>query len=312
MRAARLHAPGDLRVEVLPDPEPAPGELLVRIEACGVCPTDARKYAFGTSDGYPLNPGHEWVGRIEALGAGVEGWQVGQRVYGDTYAGYADLAVLAVDPGAWSYGPLLLPDDLELDRAVFVEPLADCLHAVLDQGRVRAGQRVTVVGGGQMGLQLVLAAAIAGADVTLVEPDAARRALGPEIGAGLAVGDIADAPGGADAVILSIGIGDLVEPCVALAAPGGRVVLFAGFGERSRAEVDVDRLHYEEIAIVGSEWIGTPPYQRREHYAAALDLLASGRAPLERLVTGRCDLDGLEDAFAAVHARRGLKTVLVP
>ena len=66
------------------------------------------------------------------------------------------------------------------------------------------------------------------------------------------------------------------------------------------------------MAIVGSEWIGTQPYQRREHYAAALDLLASGRAPLERLVTGRCDLDGLEDAFAAVHARRGLKTVLVP
>ena len=114
MRAARLHAPGDLRVEVLPDPEPAPGELLVRIEACGVCPTDARKYASGTSDGYPLNPGHEWVGRIEALGAGVEGWQVGQRVYGDTYAGYADLGS---SPSTRSVvaGPLLLPDDLELD-----------------------------------------------------------------------------------------------------------------------------------------------------------------------------------------------------
>lgn len=312
MRAARLHGVGDLRVEVLPDPEPAAGELLARIEACGVCPTDVRKFLIGTSDGYPLNPGHEWVGTVEAVGPGVTGWSVGDRVYGDTYAGYAEYAVLPVEPEPWSHGPLPLPHELPLERAVFVEPLADCLHAVHDQARLDPGGRALVVGGGQMGLQLVAACALAGAETTLVEPLEARRALGLELGAVAAVADLADAPGGADAVILSVGVAGLVEPAVARAAPGGRVVLFAGFGDVARAELDLNRLHYAEIALVGSEWIGTPGRERRERYVDARNLLASGALELERLVTGRCGLDGLEQAFADVRALRGLKTILLP
>ncbi|MGH3136311.1 MAG: alcohol dehydrogenase catalytic domain-containing protein [Gaiellaceae bacterium] len=314
MRAARLHGVRDLRVEELPDPAPASGELLVRIEACGVCPTDVRKYLLGTTDGYPLNPGHEWVGHVEALGAGVDldGWEIGQRIYGDTYAGYAELAVLPIRPGPWSHGPLRLPEGLARERAIFVEPFADCLHAVVDQARVEPGARVVVVGGGQMGLQLVVAAALTGAEVTLIEPHGGRRSLGLELGAQLAAPDVAEIREKADAVILSIGVGALVEQCVELAAPGGRVVLFAGFGDAPRVELDLNLLHYQEIAVVGSEWIGTPPNQRSEHYAAALEALVSGRASLERLVTGRCDLDGLEDAFADVQALRGLKTMLVP
>ena len=312
-RVARLHGVLDLRVEELPDPEPGPGELLVRVEGCGVCPTDVRKYQIGVNDGdYPFNPGHEWVGRVLAVGDGVGGWQEGDRVYGDTYAGYAELALLPVEPGPWSHGPLGLPDDLPLERAVFVEPFADCLHAVHDQGRVERGARVVVVGGGQMGLQLVLAAHLAGAAVTLVEPLEERRALGAELGAAVAVTDLSEVDGEADSVILSIGVASLVQPAVERTAPGGTVVLFAGFGNRPRAELDLNQLHYREIAVVGSEWIGTPPKQRRDRYGQALALILSGDAPLERLVTGRCDLDGLEPVFADVQALRGLKTVLVP
>jgi L-iditol 2-dehydrogenase len=312
MRAARLHGIRDLRVEDLPDPVPGAGELLVRVEACGICPTDVRKYLHGSGDGYPLNPGHEWVGRVEALGDGVEGWSLGVRVYGDTYAGYAELAVLSTEPGEWSHGPLRLPEELPLGRAIFVEPFADCLHATVDQARVGTGERVVVVGGGQMGLQLVLAAALAGGEVTLVEPHDERRALAAGLGAVDAVPDVSEVPGRVAAVILSIGMSSLVEKCVELAAPGGRVVLFAGFGDAPRAELDLNRLHYDEIALVGSEWIGAPPNERRTHYAAALDALVSGRAPLERLVTRTCGLDELEQAFADVRALRGLKTVLVP
>jgi L-iditol 2-dehydrogenase len=312
MRAARLHGVRDLRVEELPDPVPGEGELLVRVEACGVCPTDARKYRRGSTDGYPLNPGHEWVGRVEALGESMDGWEVGDRVYGDTYAGYAELAVLAVEPGEWSYGALRLPQELPLERAIFVEPFADCLHAVADQARVASGDRVVVVGGGQMGQQLVLAASLAGGEVTLAEPRDERRELGLEFGAREAVRDLEDVSEPADAVLLSVGVERLVGPCVRATAPGGRVVLFAGFESPGRTEIDLNRLHYEEIALVGSEWIGAPPNQRRERYAAALEALVSGRAPLERLVTARCGLDGLEQAFADIEAARGLKTMLVP
>src|SRR3954447_17778364 len=105
MRVARLHGIGDLRIESLPIPEPGPGEVLVRIEACGVCPTDARKFAIGVNDGdYPLNPGHEWTGHVEARGRGVDGLEVGTRVYGDTYAGYGEFATIATAPSGWSHG----------------------------------------------------------------------------------------------------------------------------------------------------------------------------------------------------------------
>ena len=89
MRSARLHGIEDLRLDVVPVPSPAAGELLVSIEANGVCATDARKYRVGVNDGeYPFNPGHEWVGRVAGLGDGVVDWSIGERVYGDTYGGY--------------------------------------------------------------------------------------------------------------------------------------------------------------------------------------------------------------------------------
>ena len=124
MRAARLHGVRDLRVEELPDPVTARGELLIRVEACGVCPTDVRKYLLGTSDGYPLNPGHEWVGRIEAVGPGVGRLgSSGTACTATPMPATRSSPRCRSSPGAWSYGPLRLPENLELERAIFVEPV---------------------------------------------------------------------------------------------------------------------------------------------------------------------------------------------
>jgi len=321
MRAARLHDLLDLRVETLPIPEPGPRDLLVRIEACGICPTDVRKYRIGVNDGeYPFNPGHEWVGRIESLGSGVHGWRVGQRVYGDTYAGYAEYAVLSTDRQRWSYGPLLVDEHVPTDRAVFIEPLADCLHAVHDQARVEAGERVAVVGAGQMGLQLAAVAVLASADVHVVEPDVERRERARAVGA-RSVSGADDWPAtvrawsdgqGANVVILSVGNSDLIAPAIEALAHHGRLVLFAGFGDRGQATVDANRIHYKELTITGSEWIGVPPAEQRGRYEQAHRLLSDGRLPLESLVTAHCGLDGVRDAFDDVIAMRTLKTVLIP
>jgi 2-desacetyl-2-hydroxyethyl bacteriochlorophyllide A dehydrogenase len=318
MRAVRLHGIRDLRVETVPVPEPGPHELLVRVEGCGVCPTDIRKWLIGVNDGdYPFNPGHEWVGRVQAAGAGAQDW-VGRRVYGDTYAGYAELALVSVEPGDWSNGALELPDDLALERAVLVEPLADCLHAVRDQAAVAPGDRIAVVGAGQMGLQLIAAAATGGARVLAVEPLAQRRELARQFGAEEVTtpagwAEAAQAGGqGLKAILLSIGAVELVAQATKIVASGGRVVLFAGFGNTPNATLDLNDIHYREVSLVGSEWIGAPPNQRRERYAEALDLLRSGRAPFERLVEARCGLDELADAFEAQRALERLKTVVVP
>ncbi|MGH3039917.1 MAG: zinc-dependent alcohol dehydrogenase, partial [Gaiellaceae bacterium] len=220
MRAVLLHGPGDLRLDTLPVPEPGVEELLIRIEACGICPTDVRKFFAGTADrAYPLNPGHEWVGRVEAVGAGAPSWESGARVYGDTYAGYAEYALLPAEGSDWSYGALEIPESLPAERAVFVEPLADCLHAVHDQGRVRAGDRVVVLGAGQMGLQIVLVAAAAGARVLAVDPLPDRRELALFFGA-----EDAAAPAGwsdgADVVFVTVGNPAPVNQALAAVGPG--------------------------------------------------------------------------------------------
>jgi len=321
MTVARLHGIRDLRVERIAVPSPGPGELLVEVEACGVCATDARKYEIGVNDGhYPFNPGHEWVGRIVGLGAGLQGWRLGERVYGDTYGGYADYAVIPVEPIAWSRGPVRLPADLALERAVFLEPLADCLHAVHDQARLVAGERAVVIAAGAMGLKIVAAAARLGAHVLAVEPQEARRQLALAFGAERAV-EASDWPAeidrwsggtGADAVILAIGEAAFVAPAIAACRPGGRVVLFAGFGDRAEARLDLNSIHYREILLVGSEWIGTPPNQRRERYDQAAELLIAGEIPVERLVTARCGFAGLESALAERSKLGAIKTIFHP
>jgi L-iditol 2-dehydrogenase len=320
MRAARLHGIEDLRVETVPVPRPGPAEVLVRVEACGICPTDARKYAIGVNHGgYPLNPGHEWVGRVVASGAEADALAPGERVYGDTYSGYAEFATIAVRPDGWSRGALPL-GELPVERAVFVEPLADCLHAVHDQAQVAAEARVAVIGAGSMGLQITAVAARAGARVLVVEPRADRRALAERLGADAVVETDAwqrDAAewsdgGGPDAIIVTLGRGPIAADAVGVCAPGGRVVLFAGFGDEGATPIDLNRLHYKEIALVGSEWVGVPPRQRFERYEQARELLAGGELPLEELVSDRVGLDEVDAALQAVRAQRSLKTVLYP
>ena len=103
-----------------------------------------------------------------------------------------------------------------------------------------------------MGQQLVVAVKAAGGRVVLVEPLEERRALALDLGADWAAAELAEADAGAQAVIISIGAAALVQPALELAAPGGRVVLFAGFGDEPHTTVDLNRIHYEEIALVGS------------------------------------------------------------
>jgi L-iditol 2-dehydrogenase len=321
MRSARLVGLRQMRIDSLPVPDPGPGEILVRIEACGVCATDSRKYEIGVNDGhYPFNPGHEWLGEVAATGAGVDCFRRGDRVYGDTYGGYADFATIPVAPGDWSRGPMAIPVDLDARRAIFIEPLADCIHAVRDQARLQPGQRLVVIAAGVMGIKIVADARALGCEVLVVEPLPARQAMALRFGASRAVppegwAEAAQGwagPAGIDAVILTIGNPDLVMPCVRALRPGGRLVLFAGFGNRAEAVVDLNDIHYREIEIIGSEWIGAPPNQRRFRYDEALALLTDAALPFEDLVTATCGFASLEDALIARQTFAGFKTMFLP
>jgi len=319
MRAARLHGLRDLRVEDLPRPVPGSGELLVAIEMCGVCSTDARKFELGVNDGtYPFNPGHEWVGRVVDIGRDVTGWDVGDAVFGDTYAGYAEFAAISTEPTAWSCGATRLDAALPPERGIFLEPLADCLHAVHDQARLKSGEQVVVVGAGAMGLQLVALAARAEGRVLVVEPLEHRRKLACQLGAEAAVepeqwpAAVRDWSNGsgADVVIVALGHTAAIRSAMQAAAPGARIVAFAGFGANPEATIDLNLLHYRELTIVGSEWIGTPPNQRRERYAESLALLQSGDLALEQLVDQHCQLAEAAEVLARFAGNGAIKTVI--
>jgi len=321
MRSARLVGIRQLEVDRVPVPRPKAGEIQVRIEACGVCATDSRKYEIGVNDGhYPFNPGHEWLGEVSEVGSGVTGFKAGDRVYGDTYGGYADYATIPVMPLDWSRGPMLLPRSLDVRRAIFIEPLADCIHAVRDQARLLSGGKLVVIAAGVMGLKIIADAARTGCEVLAVEPLAERQSVALQFGAAAVsspdswIDDVKSWTGGvgADAVILTIGNPDLVMPAISAARPGGRVVLFAGFGNRREAVIDLNDIHYREIELIGSEWIGTPPNQRRHRYDEALQFLMDPHVPFESLVTSTCGFATLETALRTRQNFTGLKIMFTP
>ena len=203
---------------------------------------------------------------------------------------------------------------------MFVEPLADCLHAVHDQGQVGPGHRVAVIGAGSMGLQMVAVAAQAGARVMAVEPRADRRLLAERFGAEVVFGEPSWAgevrtwagDAGPELVILTVPRSELVAESVRGCGPGGRVVLFAGFGDEGQGLVDLNRLHYEEITLVGSEWVGVPPRQRFERYEQARGLLADGTFPLEELISDAIGFDGIEGALRAVREGAASRPSSIP
>ena len=242
-------------------------------------------------------------------------------VYGDTYGGYAEFVTIAVEPGPWSCGPTPIPDEVPLERAVFLEPLADCLHAVIDQAHgPRRASTSSSWRPARWGCRWSPSPLAPGARVTAVEPQAERREL-----AGGSAPRTRSTPTGGRSAFAPAPTGRRARSSSAPAtrtwsrprsrpAPkAGRVVLFAGFGDRPVVPVDVNALHYREIALVGSEWIGAPPNQRRERYGeAARDHrlgIDPARGPRLGAVLVRRSGGGLGRPLGVPRAEDGLRSV---
>lgn len=323
MRAALLYAVGDLRVVDEPLPQLGPGDLLVRVAVCAVCPTDVRKFRVGDHGvlQFPMNLGHEWTGTVVATGRDVQGVAVGTRVVGGGYRGYAEYAILGPDQLRATDGkPLVIPDGVSFEEATFVEPLADCIHAVVDQARVEIGQTLAIIGCGQMALQQLCVAKLIGGRVVMCDvlPDRLRRAerLGADVVIDARTTDFvrgvhASTDGrGADAVILSVGNPEAFTQALNAVCPRGRVVLFGGFDQGVTVTIDPNTIHYKELTVTGSEWIGIPPYQNRRLYPLALDLIARRMVPVADFITHRVDLEHILDGFELLLERKALKVIV--
>jgi L-iditol 2-dehydrogenase len=316
MRAALLFGKEDLRLVDVPIPPMGRKGVLLRVHACGICPTDLRKYR--TLDGgrleLPMNLGHEFVGRVVAAGDQAPGFEVGQRILGQGYVGYAEYAAMdmSLEPNVHARGVITIPHGVSDDAATFTEPLADCLHAVLDQAGLQAGQTLVVIGGGTMGQLLSMVISAYGGRALVAEPLAHRRQAALAFGAAGAIDSSAgDVPAAvrdlnqgrqADGVILTIGVEALVQQALEMVRPRGRVVLFGGFPRPARVEVDPNLIHYQEIILLGSEWVGALPFWNADLFRLALEHIATGRIPVEQLISATYPIAQTARAFA--HAGR--------
>lgn len=314
MRAVRASAPGVVELVEVPRPRPAPGELLVRVEAAALCPTDRRLAERGSRE--PRIPGHEIGGRLEdgtAVGvhpdvgcgtcafcrAGDENRCPNRTSIGlDRDGGLADwLSVPA--PHALPLG------DLDLGLAPLLEPLACCLHAVAMLA-VRPGERAVVVGAGAMGILSTWALQEAGAVVAVCQRSSTRRRLALELGANAVCGpaerplDVLGEPPRV-AVVTAPGAEPL-EWAMREVAVGGAVHVFAG--TPGGAPVDANLVHYRHLTLVGSTGSVIGDYER------ALALVASGRIPLSRLPTSTIPLEEVPNALLDARDPRELKVLV--
>jgi L-iditol 2-dehydrogenase len=304
VRALRFYAPGDLRLEDVPRPEPGPGDVLVQVEVALTDGTDLKAFRRGHPLllGDPPSPfGHEFCGIDVATGRRVvaANSDADERPLGDlellngAYAEY-----LLVPERIARVNLLPVPNGLTPEVAALVEPLACCLRGV-ERAEIGRGDTVAIVGAGPVALMLCACVADAGGLPVVVGGRPERRAIAPAFGA---------APGdgrGADVVIEAAGTLQAWQDAVGLVKPGGTVVLFGGLERGAALEVDAYRLHYEELTLRGS-FHHTPRTVR-----AALAFLASGARPWQRLITHRVSLDALPRLLAD-PPRDLLKAAVIP
>jgi L-iditol 2-dehydrogenase len=324
LKAALLYGVGDLRLVDIPKPEPAPDEVLMKVTVCAVCPTDIRKYRVGNGGvlQFPFNMGHEWVGEVVEVGKEVADVKVGERLLGGGYAGYAEYAPLGGHMLRPIGGkPLVVPEGVTDEEATFVEPLADAIHSIVDQGKVKIGDKVLILGAGQLALQHVMVAKAVGATVIVSEPIAERRELARKFGADhvlegssteevvAGVHELTDGKG-ADAAIVTIGSPEASVTALSAVRSRARIVLFGGFDRGVQTTLDLNIIHYKEIELTGSYWVGVPPYGNPDLYGVAMKLIQDKTVPVAKLITHRMELEQIHDAFDAIRTRSGLKAII--
>jgi D-arabinitol dehydrogenase (NADP+) len=328
MKAVLYEGPGRFSVTSVPTPEPGPGEVRVALVATGVCGTDLHIHDGNFFAAFPLTPGHEPFGVVDALGDGVEGLELGGRVAVNGNSGCGrcefcargrpllcrDLRALGVT-GPGGFAELMLApagqcfpiDDLEHDAAVMVEPTACAVHG-LETLDLRPGSDALLFGAGPTGLMLAqLLAANGAARVTVAAPTGFKLEVARELGADETVRIPRDdaeevsrrlravAPDGFDVVVDATGAASVSELAVPLAKDGGTVLWYGVTPPDGRVAVSPYDVYRRELTIKGS-------FAQVSSFPQAIAALRSGRVRTDGVITHRFPLDRFGDALEAVRS----------
>ena len=329
---------GPLEVRELPDPEPAPGGVVVRVGATGVCRSDWHGWQGHDPDVVlPHVPGHELAGTVDAVGEGVRRWRVGDRVTvpfvcgcgtcPQCAAGQHQVCERQTQPGFTHWGSFAqrvalgaadvnlvgLPDDLPFSTAAALGcRYATAFRAVVAQGRVRPGEHVAVHGCGGVGLSAVQVAVAAGAQVVAVDVSPGALDLARSLGAAstvdaAAVADPAAAVreltgGGAHLSLDALGSPATCAGSVRSLRARGRHVQ-VGLLPGGDTPVPLDRVVALELALLGSHGMAAHAYPE------LLALVAGGRLRPDLLVTRTLGLDEAGEALRTVGEQPGIAVV---
>ena len=330
MRAGVYREKGIVRVEEVPVPEVADGEVLIKVAACGICGTDIKKI-YHAYVAPPQILGHELAGTVVAVGRGVTQWKLGDRVMsfhhipcgkcfycerrlfsqcqqykttgltaGFTPNGGGFAEYVKAMPWVAERGIVALPDNVSFEEATFIEPINTILKAV-QKARVTAGETVLIIGCGPIGLQLLMVANLEGAKLYTSDPMAVRRAKSLTLGAlesfdpssGKLVEEVKARTGGrgADAVLVAVAHPSVVVEALAAARPGGRVLLFAANDPVTRIEFPASAVGIDEKEILGSYSAAVDIQQ------AAADLVLNRKLPVMEIVTHHFPLARIQEGL---------------
>lgn len=334
MKAVIVEKPGEVRVDDVPAPEAGPGEVVVKVGACGICGTDIH-----VIDGefpptvYPIIPGHEFGGEIVQVGENVAGIAVGDRVgvdptlsCGECYycqRGQGNLCErwngigVASHPGGFAECVAVpaksvypLPDSMSYAEAALIEPIS-CVVRGFHRLQPRVGESYLVYGAGPMGLLNAQLARYNGASVVAVldinesRLDRARKTFGfNEVATSL--DDFSElAPRGFDNVIEATGVTKVAEHAINAVIRGGKLLLFGVCPPGETAAYDAFKIYNEEISILGSMAV-------LNSYGPAVSVLNAGAVNSQKMVTHTFPIEQFEEAVATVRQGSGLKVQIAP
>lgn len=336
MLALQIPEVETLRLVHVPRPHPGPHDILVRVSAGGICGTDPHILHGVYPADFPIIPGHEYAGVVEAVGAEVEGFRAGDHIAIDPNivcnACYfcrrgrshlcKKLTALGVNiPGGFAeYSRVpaqqayLLPDDYPLAHAALAEPVACCLRG-MDLAGVTSGDSVVIFGAGPMGaIMLQLARLQGAAKVIMVDPQKRRRERVSKLGATWALDPArenpveairAEFPDGVEIVFDCSGSIHAIRQAVQLVMRGGTLMLYGVCAKEHNLDLNPFWVNDNEITIRGS-------YNNPYTHSRAIDLLVNRRIDAEAVVTHRFPLRDSKEAFACTGSDECLKVVIEP
>ncbi len=335
MKAAFYEKENKIRIGKCMPVMPKPDEVQIKVSYCGICGTDLHIYK-GHMDKRVKIPhvmGHEASGIIEEVGSDVKGLSKGQKVVVRPLnpcnecpacrAGHShvcqNLKFIGIDtPGAFqTYWTVpantihQIPNDMPLDLAALIEPLAVACHDVR-RGNVKRGDYVVVLGGGPIGLLIAMTAKELGANVVISEIQTFRINFAKKLGFDVLNPQEEDLPeyveqetkgAGADVVFEVTGSGSGAEMMTKLAKVRGQIVVVGVFSKP--ASVDLHRFFWRELNLSGAR-----VYQP-EDFERAIELANSGKLSLDELITNIKPLDNLKDAFELIISGADVMKILI-